>query len=134
MGLSGCFADGSAFVEPASGDTDDGQLAQRACEEAAAWTVVEQVLEIDEGSGQAPHSTDDPLRALGEGGHAAGRFRGVAGSGLQLVVGLLCGGQRDGRRGGQITVEQYPGQQRNPVGRVDGPAFVRDDTDGEPGR
>ena len=44
VGLSGCLTDGPAFIEPAASDADDGQLGQRAGEEAAARAFVEQVL------------------------------------------------------------------------------------------
>ena len=44
LGLFGRFTDGSAFVEPPAGDPDDGQLGQRAGEEAAAGAFVEQVV------------------------------------------------------------------------------------------
>ena len=44
VGLFGCLTNGSAFVEPAASDADDGQLGQRAGEEAAARAFVEQVL------------------------------------------------------------------------------------------
>jgi hypothetical protein len=125
--------DDSAFVEPPAGDADDGQLGQRAGEEATAGAFVEQVLSIEEGPGEAPQDADDPLRTLRQSGHAAGWFAGVAGGGLQLVFGLFCGGQPGGYAGGQLTFEDHPCEKRNPVGGGDVAAFAGDGADGEPG-
>jgi hypothetical protein len=44
LGLSGCLTDGSPFVEPPAGHADNRQLGQRAGDEAAAGSFVEQFL------------------------------------------------------------------------------------------